>query len=81
MLKPFNPKRMGIFGLYARSKENIGDSDIDILYSFKNAIGLFGLVSIKENLEKRLEKIDLVSEISIKLKILISNNLRVIYKH
>jgi len=61
-LKPFKPSKIGIFGSYARG-ENTDDSDIDILYSFDEAIGLFKLIEIKNELEHKLKKqVDLVSE-------------------
>lgn len=82
-LKPFNPKKIGIFGSYSRG-ENSLDSDVDILYSFENSIGLFKLISIKEDLEKKLhKKVDLVSEkyAHPKLKPYIMNDLKIIYEN
>lgn len=61
-LKPYNPKRIGVFGSYARN-EHSDSSDIDILYLFQSPITLFHLVDIKESLEKQLgREVDLVSE-------------------
>ncbi|MBA5628709.1 nucleotidyltransferase family protein [Moheibacter lacus] len=80
-LKPYNPTKIGIFGSFARG-ENSPDSDIDILYSFKNTISLFKLVGIQLNLESQLnKKVDLVSEeyIHPKLKPYILNDLKIIY--
>ena len=80
-LKPYNPTKIGIFGSYSRG-ENTENSDIDILYSFNDAIGLFKLIGIKDDLEKKLnKKVDLVSEkyAHPKLKPLIFNNLKIIY--
>lgn len=80
-LKPFNPKKIGIFGSYSRG-ENTKESDIDILYSFENAVGLFKLIALKEDLEKKLQKkVDLVSEkyAHPKLKPFIMNDLKIIY--
>lgn len=83
VFKPFNPKKIGIFGSYARG-ENTEHSDIDILYSFQNAISIFQLVKIKNKLESLLnKKIDLVSEkyINDKIKSLIIKDLQVIYEN
>ncbi|MBP6385336.1 MAG: nucleotidyltransferase domain-containing protein [Pseudarcicella sp.] len=80
-LKPFRPIKIGIFGSYSRD-ENTEESDIDILYSFEEAIGLFKLIRIKDDLEQKLnKKIDLVSEkyAHPKLKPLILKDLKVIY--
>lgn len=82
-LKPFNPVRIGIFGSFARG-QNTKDSDIDILYRFENAIGLFNLIRIKNDLESKLQtNVDLVSEkyIHPKLKRRILRDLHVIYEH
>jgi len=80
-LKPFKPSKIGIFGSYSRD-ENTENSDIDILYSFEEAIGLFKLIGIKDDLEQKLnKKVDLVSEkyAHPKLKPLILKDLKVIY--
>lgn len=80
-LKPYHPTKIGIFGSYARG-ENTDASDIDILYSFDKSIGLFKLISIKENLEQKLnKKIDMVSEkyANPRLKPYILNDLKIIY--
>ncbi|MDR2206499.1 MAG: nucleotidyltransferase domain-containing protein [Flavobacteriaceae bacterium] len=80
-LKPFNPQKIGIFGSYSRG-ENSENSDVDILYQFKNVIGLFSLMKLKEDLEKKLnKKVDLVSEkyIHPKMKPHIINDLKIIY--
>lgn len=83
VFKPFNPNKIGVFGSYARG-ENTKKSDIDILYSFQNGIGIFQLVKIKDTLEKILnKKIDLVSEnyVNEKIKPLIIKDLQVIYEN
>ncbi|QLE00367.1 nucleotidyltransferase family protein [Galbibacter sp. BG1] len=80
-MMPFNPSKIGIFGSEARNEAS-EDSDIDILYQFKNTIGLFNLIGLKQNLEKKLNrKVDLVSEkfINPKLKPYILNDLNIIY--
>ena len=82
-LKPFKPSKIGIFGSYSRD-ENNDESDIDILYSFEESIGLFKLIGIKVDLEERLnKKIDLVSEkyANLNLKPFILNDLKVIYEN
>jgi predicted nucleotidyltransferase len=80
-MKPYNPVRIGIFGSVARG-ENTEKSDIDILYQLQDTVGLFNLVRIKNNLEKKLnKKVDLVSEkyVHPKLKPYILNDLKIIY--
>ncbi len=81
ILKPYNPKRIGLFGSVARNEET-PTSDIDILYSFNTPISLFGLVDIQNALQKKLsKKIDLVSENAVHplLKESIFNDLKIIY--
>lgn len=80
-MKLFNPIKIGIFGSVARN-ENSSDSDIDILYHFKETIGLFKLINLQYQLEDKLnKKVDLVSEkfIHPKLKPYIFNDLKIIY--
>ncbi len=80
-LKPYNPKRIGLFGSVARNEET-ESSDIDILYSFNSPISLFGLVDIQIELQKNLHKeVDLVSENAVHplLKDGIFNDIRIIY--
>ena len=80
---PFEPVRIGIFGSVARG-ENTENSDIDILYHLKNAIGLLNLVRIKNSLEEELNiKVDLVSEkyLNNKLKPYVMNDLKIIYSN
>lgn len=82
IFKPYNPKRLAVFGSYARG-ENTSESDIDILYSFNTSLGIFSLVKIKNQLEKVLDKkVDLVSEryIDEKLKRNIEKDLKIIYE-
>ena len=80
-IMPFHPLKIGIFGSMARD-ENTGNSDIDILYQLKHAVGLFNLVRMKDNLEQKLnKKVDLVSEkhLHIGLKPYIMKDLKIIY--
>jgi len=82
-IMPFQPVKIGIFGSVARS-EDTANSDIDILYQLKNAVGLFNLVRMKNDLEEKLNaKVDLVSEkyVHPKLKPHIMNDLIIIYHH
>jgi uncharacterized protein len=81
-LKPYNPKKIGIFGSFARN-ENKETSDIDVLYEFNATIRLFSLIALKEELELKLnKKVDLVSEkyLNPKLKATILNELNLIYE-
>lgn len=62
ILKPYNPKRIGLFGSFARNEEK-ESSDIDILFSLHKPIGLFTLAKIHDDLELKLQKkVDLISE-------------------
>jgi predicted nucleotidyltransferase len=47
---PYNPIRIGIFGSVARG-DNTPESDIDILYRLKNAVGMFNMIRMKNDLE------------------------------
>jgi len=81
-LKPYNPKRIGLFGSVARNEET-ATSDIDILYSFNTPISLFTKYNILEKLQLELHKeVDLVSENAVhpKLKQYIYNDLKMIYE-
>lgn len=81
-LKPYNPKRIGLFGSVARNEET-PNSDIDILYNFDSPISLFTKYDIVEELQLKLhKKIDLVSENAVhpKLKQYIFNDLKMIYE-
>lgn len=80
---PLHPVRIGIFGSTARG-EDTENSDIDILYQLKNAVGLLAMVRIKDSLEEKLhKKVDLVSEryVNPQLKPYIMNDLKVIYSN
>lgn len=62
ILKPYNPKRIGFFGSFARNEEK-ENSDIDILFALHKPIGLFTLAKIHDDLELKLnKKVDLISE-------------------
>lgn len=82
LMKPFNPTKIGIFGSVARGSSTSA-SDIDILYNFRDTVGLFKLVSLQNELEKRLnKKVDLVSEryTHPRLKPQILADLKIIYE-
>jgi len=64
-LKPYHPKKIGLFGSVVRNEET-KDSDIDILFSLHQPIGLFTLSKIHFELEEKLhKKVDLISENSL----------------
>ena len=66
LLMPYQPVRIGVFGSFAR-KENMPESDLDILISFKNKISLFKLVQIQQELSDDLGvSVDLITENSLK---------------
>ena len=65
-MMPYQPVRIGVFGSFAR-KENMPESDLDILISFKNKISLFKLVQIQQELSDDLGvSVDLITENSLK---------------
>ncbi len=81
-LKPFHPRKIGIFGSVARG-EDVSGSDVDILYQFHKTVGLFTLLGLKDDLERKLKKkVDLVSEkyAHPRLKPYILNDLKIIYE-
>ena len=80
-MKPYNPVRIGIFGSVARN-EDTENSDIDILYNFKDGIRFSNFLDLQEYLEDKLtKKVDLVDErfLHSKLKPSIMNDLKIIY--
>lgn len=61
-LSPYKPKRLGIFGSYARGQNN-ANSDLDILVEFGVRISLLDLVGLEQDLSESLGiKVDLVTE-------------------
>ncbi len=65
ILMPFQPKRVGIFGSYARN-EQTKESDLDVLVSFTKTINLLDLVGLEIDLCEKLDmKVDLLTENSI----------------
>jgi len=81
-LKPFDLKRLGIFGSFARGEQKI-HSDIDILVKFKDSPTLLQLIKIENDLSKKLGfKVDLITEGSIKnsrIKAQIKQELKIIF--
>jgi predicted nucleotidyltransferase len=78
---PYKPTYIGIFGSYARG-DNREDSDIDILYTLKEVVGL-DFCDMQEKLQNKLhKKVDLVSKKYIKprLKEYILNDVKIIYE-
>ena len=81
-LRPFDLKRLGIFGSFARNEQN-ANSDIDLLVKFKNTPSLLQLIKIENDLSKKLGfKVDLITEGSLKnnrIKAQIKRDLKIIY--
>jgi hypothetical protein len=81
-LKPFNLRKLGIFGSFARNEQHSG-SDIDLLVKFKNTPSLLQLIKIENDLSKELGfKVDLITENSIKnrrIKAQIKKDIKIIY--
>ena len=82
VMKPYNPKKIGIFGSFARG-ENTEKSDIDILYDYEGKITLFDHIRMINELQEYLnKKVDLVTPDSLHplLKDQILKDVRVIYE-
>jgi predicted nucleotidyltransferase len=61
-LMGYNPKRIGIFGSFARN-ENRHNSDLDVLVKFKKGITLLQLIKLENDLSEKLGiKVDLITE-------------------
>lgn len=85
VMKPYNPKKIGIFGSFARG-ENTEKSDLDILceFDFKTKFTYFDRFDLIENLEKALNmKVDLISENGIHhlMRDSVMNDLVIIFKN
>jgi len=64
--KKYNVSEIGVFGSVVRG-EDTKDSDIDILVSFSEPIGLFEFMGMENYLAKKLgKKVDLVSKKALK---------------
>ncbi len=56
-----NPKKMGIFGSYARG-ENDQNSDLDILIDFDPPLDLLEIIGLEQELSEKLGiKVDLIT--------------------
>lgn len=83
-LKNLQPKKIGIFGSYAR-KENNDDSDLDVLVylDYSKRVSLLDLIGVEQNLSEELRiKVDLVTEKSISplVKPFIEKDIRIIFE-
>lgn len=77
----FNPKKIGIFGSYARNEDN-PTSDIDILVDFSDKITLFDLGGMKYDLTEILKRpVDIITErgLNNRIRDSINNDLRIIF--
>jgi predicted nucleotidyltransferase len=62
ILSPYKPKKLGVFGSYARG-ENTEKSDLDLLVEFGVSITLFDLIGLEHDLSDSLGvKVDLITE-------------------
>lgn len=67
--KRFHIKEIGVFGSFVRGEES-SQSDLDVLVSFLEPIGLFDFVKLENFLSDRLGvKVDLVMKDSLKPRI------------
>ncbi len=83
-LKELQPKKIGIFGSYARN-ENKDDSDLDVLVylDYSKRVSLLDLIGVEQNLSEELGiKVDLVTEKSISplVKPFIEKDIRIIFE-
>jgi len=83
-LKQLHPKRIGVFGSYARNENNDG-SDLDILVylDYTKRISLLDLIGVEQSLSEELGiKVDLVTGKSISpyIKPIIEKDIRIIFE-
>ena len=65
LTKRFDPTFLGIFGSYARGSQR-SDSDLDILIDFNKRINLLDIISLEDELSKKLGiSVDLVTRRSV----------------
>lgn len=65
LLKPYDPKRVGVFGSFARSEEK-DHSDLDLIVELGKQIDLLELIGIELELTELLGiKVDLITEQSL----------------
>lgn len=75
----YGVKEIGIFGSYVRGEQTEG-SDLDVLVTFKEPIGLFELIRMENELSDRLGvEVDLVTKGSLKPHIRGRVNKEVVY--
>ena len=77
----YNPKRIGVFGSFARGEDK-PSSDIDILVDFSGKITLFDLGGIKYDLSLLLKRpVDIVTErgLNSRLRDSVKKDLKIIY--
>ena len=81
-VRPYNPKRIGVFGSYVRGDQT-EKSDLDILIDFYERVNLLDLIGIEQDLSLSIGlKVDLVTEHSLsdKLKPYILSEVNYFYK-
>ncbi|HEX5168419.1 MAG TPA: nucleotidyltransferase family protein [Cyclobacteriaceae bacterium] len=83
-LKALHPKKIGVFGSYARN-ENSPDSDLDIMVylDYSQRISLLDLIGVEQDLSRELGvNVDLVTEKSISplIKPFIEKEVRIIFE-
>ncbi len=81
-LKSRNATKVGLFGSFAR-KEDVADSDVDIVVEFKDGISFFQLAWMEAELSEKLgRKVDLITDVDLNPKFMdaIANDLQTIYQ-
>lgn len=64
--KQYKVSEIGVFGSYTRNEQSKG-SDLDVLVTFEEPVGMFSFLDLEEYLQKLLNvKVDLVSKKSLK---------------
>jgi len=65
LLRPFKPRRIGVFGSYTRG-ENTESSDLDLLVDFYARINLYDFIGLEQELSTAPGiKVDMVTEKSL----------------
>jgi len=81
VLEPYGIKRVALFGSVARGEET-PESDIDLLVTLEQPVGLFKWIELKEELSKRLgRKVDMGSVLKERIRPIVEKEMIVLYEN